>query len=191
MYLMAHKSPLGCAVKLFYVESQVPSPTYISKSQHGGKVPIFEPQEIIKIWLVIIKGRSWLFYAKNFTRLVLTVGSRFLLDPTLNTSPEPHLQKVLPCGHPCHTWDPMWSGKSQLPCSQQLSNLGLGTWDPCEPVLMNKLKSIVISTHYLFDLFPLIFYPTKYMSPRGTFHSYDLANWVGLAILLWWNNHNS
>ena len=41
------------------------------------------------------------------------------------------------------TWDPMWSGKSQLPCSQQLKDcidwpqvtwdLGLGT--PCEPTL--------------------------------------------------------
>ena len=24
---------------------------------------------------------------------------------TLNTTSEPHLQKVLPCEHPCHTWD--------------------------------------------------------------------------------------
>ena len=38
-------------------------------------------------------------------RLMLGDGSRFLLDPTLNTSPKPHLQKLLPCGHPCHTWD--------------------------------------------------------------------------------------
>jgi len=32
--------------------------------------------------------------------------------PTLNSSPKPHLQKMLPCEHPYHTWD-----------------LGLGTWD--------------------------------------------------------------
>ena len=50
---------------------------------------------------------------KKIVGLVLRVGTTFLLGPTLNTSPEPHLQKVLPCGHPCHTWD-----------------LGLGT--PCE-----------------------------------------------------------
>ena len=37
--------------------------------------------------------------------LVLSVGSSFLLNPILNASPEPHLQKVLPCRHPCHTWD--------------------------------------------------------------------------------------
>ena len=33
------------------------------------------------------------------------VGSSCLLDPTLNTSPKHHLQKALPCRHPCHTWD--------------------------------------------------------------------------------------
>ena len=38
--------------------SQVPSPTHVSKSQHGGKVPTFEPQETIKIWLIIIKVGS-------------------------------------------------------------------------------------------------------------------------------------
>jgi hypothetical protein len=89
--------------------------------------------------LVIIKGGSWLFCAKIITILVLRVGSSFLLIPTLNTSPEPYLQKVLPCRHPCHTCDlgPVWSGKSQLPCSQRLrlhrltsSDLGLRTWDP-------------------------------------------------------------
>jgi hypothetical protein len=38
------------------------------------------------------------------------------------------------------TWDPMESGKSQLPCSQRLrlhrltsSDLSLGPWSPCEP----------------------------------------------------------
>jgi hypothetical protein len=31
----------------------VPSPTRLSLSQHGGKVPTFEPREIIKRWLVI------------------------------------------------------------------------------------------------------------------------------------------
>ena len=28
--------------------SQIPSPTYISKYQHEGKVPTFEPQKTIK-----------------------------------------------------------------------------------------------------------------------------------------------
>ena len=85
----------------------VPSPTHVSKSQHGGKVPTFEPQETIKIWLIIFKAG-----------LVLRFGSSFLLDSTLNASPKPHLRKVLSCRHPCHTWD-----------------LGLGT--PCEVVSSN------------------------------------------------------
>ena len=48
----------------------------------------------------------------KITGLVLRVGCKVLLDPTLNTSPKPHLQKVLSCKHPC------------------MSYLGLGT--PCE-----------------------------------------------------------
>ena len=58
---------------------------------------------------------------------VLRVGFSFLLEPTLNTSPEPHLQKVLPSRHPCHTLD-----------------LGLGTL--CEPVLSEDLGA---QTHNL------------------------------------------
>ena len=33
------------------------------------------------------------------------LGLAFLFDTTLNTSPKLRLQKVLPCRHPCHTWD--------------------------------------------------------------------------------------
>jgi hypothetical protein len=36
---------------------QAPSPTYASKSQHGGIVPTFEPQETIKLWLIITEAR--------------------------------------------------------------------------------------------------------------------------------------
>ena len=117
----------------------VPSPTHVSKSKHGGKVPTIEPQQIIKVWFTSIKIRSWLFHAKKLSGLVLRVGSTFLLGPTLNIHPEPLLQKVLPCRHPCHTWalGPMWSDKSQIPCSQWLSlhgltssKVGLRTWDP-------------------------------------------------------------
>ena len=71
--------------------SQVPSPTRVSKSQHGGEVPTCELQAIIKIWLIIIKVRSWLFYAKIFARFGLIVGSSFLLDPTQNKGPKPRL----------------------------------------------------------------------------------------------------
>ena len=81
------------------------SPTHSSRSQHGGKAPTFEPQQTIKIRLIITKFGSW-FYLKIFTWLVLRVGYGCFLDPTLNTSPKPHLPKMLPYGHLCHTWDP-------------------------------------------------------------------------------------
>ena len=123
-----------------HMGSQVPSPSHVSKFQCGGILSTFELQETIKIWLIIIKVGSWLFNAKVCMGLVLRVGSSKKLDPTFNTSHEPHLQKVLSCGHPCHTWDSVWCRKFQLPCShQQLrlhrltsSDLGLGI--PCEPV---------------------------------------------------------
>ena len=59
-----------------------------------------------------------LICVKKISGLVLRVGLSKKLDPTLNTSPEPHLQQVLLCRHPCHNWD-----------------LGLGT--PCEVVSHN------------------------------------------------------
>ena len=44
-----------------------------------------------------------IIYAKVFAKLVLSVGSNILLNPTLNTSPKPHLWKVSPCRFPCCT----------------------------------------------------------------------------------------
>ena len=122
---------------LLRVSSQgVPSPTQFDNFQHGGKVPTFEPQETFKIWLLIINIGSGVIYAKIFAGIVFMIGPCFLLDPTLNTNPKPHFQKVLPSRHPCHTWNSMWSGKSQLACSQSLrlhgltsSALRLRTWD--------------------------------------------------------------
>ena len=120
----------------------VPSPTHDSKSQHGGEVPTSKPQETMKIWLIIIKVGYWLIYEKYLRDLHWKVGLIFLLDPTLNPSPKPWPQKMLPCWQPCHiggfrTWDPVWSGKSQLPSSQLLrlhgltsSDLELRTWGP-------------------------------------------------------------
>jgi hypothetical protein len=48
--------------------------------------------------------KSWLFYAKNLKVCVVS-WVHLLLIPTPNKSPEPHLHKVLPCRHPCHTWN--------------------------------------------------------------------------------------
>jgi hypothetical protein len=76
-----------------------------SNSQVPLMLSNFEPQQTIKIWLIIIIVTSSLLYAKLFTWLMLRVGSTKKLDSTLNTtSPQPHLQKMLPCRHPCHTW---------------------------------------------------------------------------------------
>ena len=45
---------------------QVASPTHVSKSQHGGKVPTWELQVITaRIWLLIIEIRSWLLYGRH------------------------------------------------------------------------------------------------------------------------------
>ena len=82
----------------------VPSPSHVSKSQHGGKAPTFQPQETNKIWFIFIKVGIWLFYAKKL-KLILSTGSWFFLDPTLITCPKSYLQKVLPCRHSCHIWD--------------------------------------------------------------------------------------
>jgi hypothetical protein len=89
---------------------EVPSPGHVSKSQHGGKVPTFESQFIIKIWLIINEFGPWLIYVKTFTGLVLRVGSNFLHDPTLNTSPKSKVQKVLPCRYSYHTRDLRYMG---------------------------------------------------------------------------------
>ena len=67
----------------------------------GSQVPTSEPQEINKIGLIIIIVGSQLLYVKIFTRLVLRVESSFLLQPAFNTSPKPHLQKVLLRYHTC------------------------------------------------------------------------------------------
>jgi hypothetical protein len=97
---------------------QVPSPTYVNKSQHGGKVPTFEPQHTITIWFVSISFGPTLIYVSKFLGHMLRVGFSFLLDLTLNTSPKHHLQRLLPCRHSCHTWD-------------------LGLWTSCEVVNPN------------------------------------------------------
>ena len=65
------------------------------------------------LWLIIIEVGSLLFYAEIFEGLGFRVGSIFLIYPTHNTSPKP---QVLPCRHPCQSWD-----------------LGLGIL--CEPAL--------------------------------------------------------
>ena len=59
----------------------------------------------------------WSLCPKNSQDLCWAFRSSFFMDPTLNTSPEPHIPKGWMCRHPCHTWD-----------------LGLGTpWEMVSP----------------------------------------------------------
>ena len=96
------------------------SPNVEAKSQ------LVSLKVITWLWLNIIGVRSWLFYAKIFARLGLRVGSSFLLKLIRNTSPKPRLQKVLPCRHPCHSWD-LGLG---TPCEVWSPNLhALNSWD--------------------------------------------------------------
>ena len=111
-------------------KSQVP---HVSKSWHGAKLQLLSLKT-----LIIIKVGSLFFYTKIFVGLVLNVGARLLLDPTPNTSPKPHLQKAMPCRHPCHNWD-----------------LGLGT--PCEPALIQCIHiNYDINTNYAYKWYNII-----------------------------------
>ena len=74
------------------------SPNMEAKSQHLSK------RKLLKYALYSLKVEYLFFYAKSL-RTKFKVGSSFLLNSTLNTSPKPRLQKVLPSRHQCHTWD--------------------------------------------------------------------------------------
>ena len=83
---------------------KVPGPTSVNmssdveaKSQISSLMLAFE--------CIFIEVVSSLFHATKIAGRLLRVGSRFLFNPTLNTSPEPSLQKVLLCGLLCHAWD--------------------------------------------------------------------------------------
>ena len=101
----------------------------------------------IKIWVIIIKVWSSLFYAKTIVGLGLKGGSSLLLYPTHSMSPKCYLQKVLSCRRPWHSWDlglrtqcevissnfHALIGWDYMDWSQVTYDLALGT--PREPVL--------------------------------------------------------
>ena len=68
--------------------------------------PNFWASKTNKIWIYLHWNQILIIVCnlKNY-ELVLRVWSSFLLNPTLNTNPKPHLQQMLPCRHSCHTWD--------------------------------------------------------------------------------------
>ena len=55
----------------------VPSPTYVSKSQHGGKVPTFEFQETIKIWFIFIEVSLLSILCKYIRTYIASWGLAF------------------------------------------------------------------------------------------------------------------
>ena len=64
--------------------SQVP--THVNKSQ------LLSLKKSLKYGLHSLK-LDLNYFTQKSSRLVLRVKSRFLFDPTLNTSPKPHLEK--------------------------------------------------------------------------------------------------
>ena len=76
--------------------SQVPSPTHISKSQ------LLSLKKPLKSSCLSLKS-DLRFYMQKINRGICIECKK--LDPTLNTSVKPHLQKVLSCRHPRPTWD--------------------------------------------------------------------------------------
>ena len=76
------------------------SPTRVSKSQ------LLSLEKTLKYGLIsVIEVGSLSFHAQKLVGVVLRVGSSFLLDSPPNTSPKPHLQKVLPWRNSYHIWD--------------------------------------------------------------------------------------
>ena len=99
-----------------HMESQVPlqlwSPNMEVKSQPSSlKRPLAYPLHSLQL------DHAY-FMQKKITGLLLRVGSSFLFDQALNTSPNLTSEKMLPRRHPCYNWD-----------------FGLGT--PCEVVSPN------------------------------------------------------
>ena len=109
--------------------------TWSPKFWDGGKVPTLSLEKSSKYSLYSLKSLlHYLMHRKTNGWLVFKVRSNFLLDPTLNTSPKLHLQKVMTCRHPCHTWD-----------------LGLGT--PCKvvnpPFMLSTIEIAQIARKWL------------------------------------------
>jgi hypothetical protein len=88
-----------------------PSPTHVSESQHGGKVPTFEAR-FTKIWWIIMKVQSSSFYANVFVCWELGLAFCSTHLSTQVSSLTSKKCTCCPCRHPCLTGDLglMWSG---------------------------------------------------------------------------------
>ena len=129
-----------CSLSLRADSRGVPSPTFVSMSQWRQSPHTWASRHrqnryyYHQSWILIISCRK-------IARHVWRVGSRFLLDPTLNRSPTLVSRKCCLVTSLSY-FRPLWSGKSQRPCSQWMrlhgltsSDLERRTWDPCEPAL--------------------------------------------------------
>ena len=83
----------------------------VKRSQHGGQVPTSEPRKPLKygshsLQLSLYPLKSNLdYFMQNIIKTCVESWVQLSLNPTLNASLMPHLQKMLPHTHPCHTWD--------------------------------------------------------------------------------------
>jgi hypothetical protein len=139
-----------------HMRSQVPSPTHVSKSQHRGKVPTSSLKKPSKYGYLSLKSNlDYLMknYSPNFNwKLGLALYSTQL------STQLPKLTSKKCChGGIIHAINldlgPVWSGKSQLPCSQRLrlhrltsSNLGR-VWTGPKARLPNLQKSKLGGIH--------------------------------------------
>ena len=89
--------------KMLLHQGPVHMGSHVSKPQHEGKAPTFGPRKTIDLWFYNHWSHISIFLCNNFAGLMFGISSNFLLDPTLNTSFQPCLQKMLPCNYSCHT----------------------------------------------------------------------------------------
>ena len=120
----------------------IPSPTHDDKAQHAWRQrPNFWASRNRQNAVYIHQSRVFILLSKQSWDLCWELGIIFA-RPNSQHKPQISPPKVMSCRHPCHAWDlfrtqdlgPMWSGKSQLSCSQRLrlhrlSSSDLGTWD--------------------------------------------------------------
>ena len=80
-------------------------PLMLASFNMKAKYQLLSLRLVLKYGLYSLESDVDYFMRNVFEQLVLRVGSSFWLNPTLNASPKPHLQNMLSCWHPCHTWD--------------------------------------------------------------------------------------
>ena len=135
---------------------------------HGVSSPLLTTPNFLSLGTTLKRGsissKSDLDYLmqNDSWDLCWELGIASCLDQTLNTnSIELHLQKVLPCMHPCHTWDlglgnacemvsPNFHGFQRLRLHKfTSSDSGLGLGSACEVVTPNFHGSQRLRLHKL------------------------------------------